>query len=171
MALQCFACGMDWHDANNIVQRGDPNWTNPNKRNEDDVGDRCHGASALKVTETDETIVIGFTVGAVQDESTLQQAGSVIFRQAGRAASANMQLIVDFRGVETVSSASLGIFALLNKIAERDKLDVRLVNVGANLESVFAAVGGRKVFRFIGQTNGADPAAATWHRPWWKFWN
>jgi hypothetical protein len=25
-AGQCFKCGMDWHDPNNVIQRGDPNW-------------------------------------------------------------------------------------------------------------------------------------------------
>jgi len=25
-ARQCFSCGMDWHDPDNVVQRGDPKW-------------------------------------------------------------------------------------------------------------------------------------------------
>ena len=25
-AKQCFKCGYDWHDPNNVIRRGDPNW-------------------------------------------------------------------------------------------------------------------------------------------------
>jgi anti-anti-sigma factor len=114
----------------------------------------------LGFTETTDQIIAYFDVPKILAESQIQQLGNGLLEFCDRAANKKKMLVVDFRGVQAISSAMIGKFVILNKMARQRDLRLKLVNVGADVFEVFKICRLDRVLR-IGD-DGDGPVGSRW---------
>ena len=115
--------------------------------------------------ETDRHLVIYFTTPKILTESQVTEIGLGFQDMCKRAASVHKNLVIDFRGVEFMSSFLMGKIVLLNKEALTNNVKIGFMNVGPNVLEVFRICRLDKVFRLYGGDGGQEPTGAMVPRP------
>ena len=73
--------------------------------------------SSLKSREEDGVLIVNFTDAKILDEARIQQIGTELMEMVV-AASQNKKMLLNFHGVQFMSSAMIGKLVLLNKKAK-----------------------------------------------------
>ncbi len=111
----------------------------------------------FKCWETHDRIVASFTDAKIFEDSQIREASEGLLGLCHRAASTGKKLIVDFRGVQFMTSAMIGKLVLLQKSARQHSVDLRLANVSGNVLEVFKAARLHKVFGLLDDDDDDGP--------------
>jgi anti-sigma B factor antagonist len=90
----------------------------------------------LDLQDAGEVLVVGFKQSSILDQRVIDQIGRE-FEQAGLEASGNRKLLLNFQGVEFMSSAMLGKLIQLQKRCKNDKIRLKLCAIAKNPLDVF----------------------------------
>jgi anti-anti-sigma factor len=97
--------------------------------------------------ETPNKIILYLADATLVDESGIQVNDRGLLDLCRRAASSGKKLVVDYRGIQFMTSAMIGTLVLFNKLAKQNNVDIRLANVSPNVMEVFRITRLNKVFR------------------------
>ena len=100
--------------------------------------------ASLNSQELDDVLVVSFTDAKILDEARIQQIGKELMDLAATAA--NKKMVLDFQGVQFMSSAMIGKLVLLNKKSKADQIQLRLCQISPNVLEVFKITRLNKVF-------------------------
>ena len=101
--------------------------------------------SSLKSQEEGDVLVVFFTDAKILDEARIQQIGKELIEMAAKASQAK-KMLLNFQGVQFMSSAMIGKLVLLNKKSKADKIDLKLCDISPNVLEVFKITRLNKVF-------------------------
>jgi anti-anti-sigma factor len=101
----------------------------------------------LYIRETADEIIVFFTDAKIVDEAQIQEVGGGLLDICKQATSTAKRLLVDFRGIQFMSSAMIGKLVLLSKAAKQRSLDLRFANISPNVLEVFKITRLHTVFR------------------------
>jgi anti-sigma B factor antagonist len=90
----------------------------------------------LAIRDRDEVVIASFNETRILDESTIQQIGKE-FEKLTLEAAADRKLVLDFTGVEFMSSAMIGQILRLHKRCKADKVKLRLSCIPPSIMEVF----------------------------------
>src|SRR5262245_21985181 len=107
-------------------------------------------AMAFRFDETARKLIVYFTDAVILSES------QEFVELCQRATSAGKKVIIDFRGVQFMSSAMIGFLVLVNKLTKQHNVEFRLANVSPNVMEVFKITKLHKVFRFDNDDDDED---------------
>lgn len=107
---------------------------------------RVNFMSALRSQETDGVLVVYFSDNKILDEAKIQKIGSELIEAADTAAGNNKKLLLNFTGVNFMSSAMIGKLVLLNKKCKTDSIALKLSDISDNVSEVFKIMKLNKVF-------------------------
>ena len=99
---------------------------------------------SLRTKEVDDTLVVYFSDSKILDDARIQQIGEELVESTTRAA--NNRLVLNFQGVNFMSSAMIGKLVLLNKKCKKDGIALKLCNISPNVTEVFKIMRLTKVF-------------------------
>ena len=112
--------------------------------------------SSLKSEQKEDILCVYFTDAKILDEARIQQIGKELVEKAAAAAgSESKKMLVNFQGVQFMSSAMIGKLVLLNKKSKTDKVDLKLCNITPNVLEVFKITRLNKVFDIQGDEDKA----------------
>jgi len=112
--------------------------------------------SSLKSEQKEDILCVYFTDAKILDEARIQQIGKELVEKATAAAgSESKKMLVNFQGVQFMSSAMIGKLVLLNKKSKTDKVDLKLCNITPNVLEVFKITRLNKVFDIQGEEDKA----------------
>lgn len=112
--------------------------------------------------EHEGVIVVRFRPAEITDLDQIQNIGTDLMA-ACAAAEHTGKMLVDFSGVQFMSSAMMGKLVLLNKKAKASSVEMRFCNVSPNVLEVFKITRLNKVFHIMrkpvpfARKAGADP--------------
>jgi anti-sigma B factor antagonist len=98
----------------------------------------------------DDIIVVNFTDTEIFDEARIQQVGKELMEigaEAGKSESKKM--LLNFRGVQFMSSAMIGKLVLLNKKAKGAGVVLRFCSISPNVLEVFKITRLDKLFKIM----------------------
>jgi anti-sigma B factor antagonist len=101
--------------------------------------------SSLKSQEIEDVLVVYFTDAKILDEARIQQIGKELMEMAA-SASTSKKMVLNFQGVQFMSSAMIGKLVLLNKKCKSTEIDLKLCQISANVLEVFKITRLNKVF-------------------------
>lgn len=101
--------------------------------------------SSLKSQEVEDVLVVYFTDAKILDEARIAQIGKELMDMAA-SASTNKKMVLNFQGVQFMSSAMIGKLVLLNKKAKTDNVTLKMCAISANVLEVFKITRLNKVF-------------------------
>ena len=104
--------------------------------------------SSLKSREEGDVLVVNFTDAKILDEARIQQIGKEMMEMAA-AAETNKKLLVNFQGVQFMSSAMIGKLVLLNKKSKAASVDLKFCSISPNVLEVFKITRLNKVFKIV----------------------
>lgn len=104
--------------------------------------------SSLKSREEGDVLVVNFTDAKILDEARIQQIGKEMMEMAA-AAETNKKLLVNFQGVQFMSSAMIGKLVLLNKKSKAATVDLKFCSISPNVLEVFKITRLNKVFKIV----------------------
>jgi anti-sigma B factor antagonist len=104
--------------------------------------------SSLKSQEIEDVLVVYFTDAKILDEARIAQIGKELMDMATSAAT-NKKMVLNFQGVQFMSSAMIGKLVLLNKKAKTDGVDLKFCAISANVLEVFKITRLNKVFEIF----------------------
>jgi anti-sigma B factor antagonist len=90
----------------------------------------------LDLQDAGEVLVVTFKQASILDQAIIDQIGQEL-GQAGLEASSSRKLLVDFCGVEFMSSAMLGKIVQLHKRCKADKIKLKFCGISPNPMEVF----------------------------------
>ena len=93
-------------------------------------------------------MVVNFTDAKILDEARIQQIGKEMMEMAA-AAERNKKLLVNFQGVQFMSSAMIGKLVLLNKKSKAASVDLKFCSISPNVLEVFKITRLNKVFKIV----------------------
>ena len=102
--------------------------------------------SSLKSREEDGVLIVNFTDAKILDEARIQQIGAELMEMIA-AASQNKKMLLNFQGVQFMSSAMIGKLVLLNKKAKTSEIDLKFSTISPNVLEVFKITRLNKVFK------------------------
>jgi len=102
--------------------------------------------SSLKSREEDGVLIVNFTDAKILDEARIQQIGTELMEMIV-AASQNKKMLLNFQGVQFMSSAMIGKLVLLNKKAKTSDIDLKFCTISPNVHEVFKITRLNKVFK------------------------
>lgn len=102
--------------------------------------------SSLKSREEDGVLIVNFTDAKILDEARIQQIGSELMEMVV-AASQNKKMLLNFQGVQFMSSAMIGKLVLLNKKAKTSEIELKFSDISPNVLEVFKITRLNKVFK------------------------
>ena len=102
--------------------------------------------SSLKSREEEGVLVVNFTDAKILDEARIQQIGTELMEMVNAAAQSK-KLLLNFQGVQFMSSAMIGKLVLLNKKAKTSEIDLKFCTISANVHEVFKITRLNKVFK------------------------
>ena len=102
--------------------------------------------SSLKSREEDGVLIVNFTDAKILDEARIQQIGAELMEMIV-AASQNKKMLLNFQGVQFMSSAMIGKLVLLNKKAKTSEIDLKFSTISPNVLEVFKITRLNKVFK------------------------
>ena len=101
--------------------------------------------SSLKSREEEGILIVNFTDAKILDEARIQQIGAELMEMA-TAASQGKKMLLNFSGVQFMSSAMIGKLVLLNKKAKADTIVLKFCTISPNVLEVFKITRLNKVF-------------------------
>lgn len=101
--------------------------------------------SSLKSQEIEDVLVVYFTDAKILDEARIQQIGTELMEMAARAAE-NKKMVLNFQGVQFMSSAMIGKLVLLNKKCKAAGVNLKFCQIAPNVLEVFKITRLNKVF-------------------------
>ena len=104
--------------------------------------------SSLKSQEEEDVLIVNFTDAKILDEARIQQIGSELMEMVA-AAETSKKLLVDFSGVQFMSSAMIGKLVLLNKKSKAGSIDLKFCSISPNVLEVFKITRLNKVFKIV----------------------
>ncbi len=102
-------------------------------------------SSLLRSQEIEGTLVVYFNEAKILDEATIQRIGTALV-EAADAAGSEKRMVLNFRGVNFMSSAMIGKLVLLNKKCKKDGINLKLCEISGNVQEVFKIMKLNKVF-------------------------
>jgi anti-sigma B factor antagonist len=107
----------------------------------------------INVTEKDGVKVIAFTDRKILDELAIAELGdelrNVVESQSGA------RVLLDFKNVEHLSSAALGMLITLDKLVKTQKGQLRLSNINSQIFEVFKITRLNKLFQIHESSDAA----------------
>ena len=113
--------------------------------------------SSLKSREEEGVLVVNFTDAKILDEARIQQIGAELMEMVA-AASQNKKMLLNFHGVQFMSSAMIGKLVLLNKKAKGSEIELKFCNISPNVLEVFKITRLNKVFKILADEEKAMKA-------------
>lgn len=104
--------------------------------------------SSLKSREEEGVLVVNFTDAKILDEARIQQIGAELMEMV-TAAAQNKKMLLNFQGVQFMSSAMIGKLVLLNKKAKTAEIELKFCDISANVLEVFKITRLNKVFKIL----------------------
>lgn len=104
--------------------------------------------SSLKTQEVEEVLVVNFTDAKILDEARIQQIGQELMNCAASAAQ-KKKMLLNFQGVQFMSSAMIGKLVLLNKKCKTDEVVLKMSSISPNVMEVFKITRLNKVFEIF----------------------
>lgn len=104
--------------------------------------------SSLKTQEVEEVLVVNFTDAKILDEARIQQIGQELMNCATTAAQ-KKKMLLNFLGVQFMSSAMIGKLVLLNKKCKTDEVILKMCSISPNVMEVFKITRLNKVFEIF----------------------
>jgi anti-anti-sigma factor len=104
--------------------------------------------SSLKSQEIEDVLVVYFTDAKILDEARIQQIGKELMDMA-TSASQSKKMLLNFQGVQFMSSAMIGKLVLLNKKCKTDGVNLKLCQISPNVLEVFKITRLNKVFEIF----------------------
>ena len=101
--------------------------------------------SSLKSQEINGVLAVYFTDAKILDEARIQQIGKELMEMAA-SASESKKMLLNFQGVQFMSSAMIGKLVLLNKKCKKDEVTLKLCHISSNVLEVFKITRLNKVF-------------------------
>jgi anti-sigma B factor antagonist len=101
--------------------------------------------SSLRSQEVEDVLVVYFTDAKILDEARIAQIGQELM-SAAVSAGQKKKLLVNFQGVQFMSSAMIGKLVLLNKKCKTDEVALKMCTISANVLEVFKITKLNKVF-------------------------
>lgn len=106
--------------------------------------------SALNWREQDGVIVVNFTDAEILGEAEIQQIGKELMEIGALAGKTeSKKLLLNFQGVQFMSSAMIGKLVLLNKKVKSAGIVLRFCCISRNVLEVFRITRLDKVFRIL----------------------
>lgn len=102
--------------------------------------------SSLKSREEEGVLVVNFTDAKILDEARISQIGTELMEMVA-AATQSKKLLLNFQGVQFMSSAMIGKLVLLNKKAKTSEIDLKFCTISPNVLEVFKITRLNKVFK------------------------
>ena len=102
----------------------------------------------LDLKDAGEVLVVGFKQASILDQRIIDQIGRE-FEQAGLEASGNRKLLLNFQGVEFMSSAMLGKLITLFKKLQARSGRLILCNISPEIQEVFKITKLDKLFTIL----------------------
>jgi anti-sigma B factor antagonist len=104
-------------------------------------------AERKKTEDEHDVLVVYFTDAKILDEARIQQIGKELMDKAGEAETTDSKnMLVNFQGVQFMSSAMIGKLVLLNKKAKSANLNLKFCSISPNVLEVFKITRLNKVF-------------------------
>jgi anti-sigma B factor antagonist len=100
--------------------------------------------SSLKSQEIEDVLVVYFTDAKILDEARIQQIGKELMEMS--ASATNKKMVLNFQGVQFMSSAMIGKLVLLNKKCKAAEVSLKLCQISPNVLEVFKITRLNKVF-------------------------
>ena len=100
--------------------------------------------AVLRTQETEGVLVVQFQESKLLDEVKIQEIGTELLEAAS--AATNKRLLLNFNGVEFMSSAMIGKLVLLNKKCKADGITLKLSNISDSVSEVFEIMKLDKIF-------------------------
>jgi len=104
--------------------------------------------SSLKSREEEGVLVVNFTDAKILDEARIQQIGAELMEMV-TAATQSKKMLLNFQGVQFMSSAMIGKLVLLNKKAKTAEIDLKFCTISPNVLEVFKITRLNKVFKIF----------------------
>jgi anti-sigma B factor antagonist len=101
--------------------------------------------SSLKFQEVEDVLVVYFTDAKILDEARIQQIGKELMEMVVKAG-AGHKMVLNFQGVQFMSSAMIGKLVLLNKRSKTEKIELKLCMISPNVLEVFKITRLNKIF-------------------------
>ncbi|PHS01767.1 MAG: anti-anti-sigma factor [Blastopirellula sp.] len=122
--------------------------------------------SYLRVRDNKDVVVADFIQSSILDETAIDRIGQEFERLVLEAISAK-KLVLNFRGVEYMSSAMIGKLIVLAKKTKAAKIKMKVCNISGSISEVFEIMKLNKVFDIQKDENAAieafsTPAIAKW---------
>jgi len=103
--------------------------------------------SSLKSEQKEDILVVYFTDAKILDEARIQQIGKELMEKGDEAAKTeSKKMLLNFQGVQFMSSAMIGKLVLLNKRAKTAGLVLKFCAISPNVLEVFKITRLNKVF-------------------------
>ena len=101
----------------------------------------------MRIEETDNRIIV-YLYASDLPESQVDSIGGGFLNACSRARLTRKKLVIDFRGIQVLTSAVIGKLVLLNKAAATHEVELRLANVSRNVLELFRITRLTKVLKF-----------------------
>ncbi len=101
--------------------------------------------SLLRSEEIEGTLVVYFNDAKILDEAIIQRIGTALV-EAADAAGSEKRMVLNFRGVNFMSSAMIGKLVLLSKKCRKDNISLKLCEISGTVQEVFKIMKLNKVF-------------------------
>ena len=102
--------------------------------------------SSLKSREEEGVLIVNFTDAKILDEARIQQIGTELM-EMNAAASQTKKMLLNFQGVQFMSSAMIGKLVLLNKKSKGAEVELKFCDISPNVMEVFKITRLNKVFK------------------------
>lgn len=104
--------------------------------------------SSLRTQVIEDVLVVYFTDAKILDEARITQIGQELM-SAVASAGQNKKMVVNFQGVQFMSSAMIGKLVLLNKKCKTEEVVLKMCNISPNVLEVFKITKLNKVFEIF----------------------
>jgi anti-sigma B factor antagonist len=103
--------------------------------------------SSLKSEQKEDILVVYFTDAKILDEARIQQIGKELMEKGDESGkSESKKMLLNFQGVQFMSSAMIGKLVLLNKKSKAAGLTLKFCAISPNVLEVFKITRLNKVF-------------------------
>ena len=100
--------------------------------------------ATLRTQENEGVLVVYFTDAKILDDSRIQQIGKDLIDVTANAL--EKKLVLNFRGVNFMSSAMIGKLVLLNKKCKEEEVALKICDISPEIYQVFKIMKLNKIF-------------------------
>lgn len=104
--------------------------------------------SSLRTNENEDVLLVYFTDAKILDEARISQIGQELMA-AATSAGQKKKMVLNFHGVQFMSSAMIGKLVLLNKKCKTDEVLLKMCTISPNVMEVFKITKLNKVFEIF----------------------